>query len=617
MAQQLEQEVKLEVRPGWVVPDLTGVIPGAQAVALPALAMEATYYDTADLRLARQQVTLRLRRETPLGAGQEGAAPELEEWTLKLPSSTDGGVLARQEMTWPAEPTGARSRRRPGPRGSAAGARRQAGQAGQAGLAVPTFPTGEPRGAVPVHSEPAQLVRAVTLGMPLVPVAYLATVRERTSVQTSDGRHLAEVDHDSVAGRCLLTGGATTNGNGAGPGAEPPPVTRFDEVEVELAQGSALEVLDAVADRLRSAGARPSKRVSKLKEVLGDTLKRAGPPLTGLPDRSRPRPTLLADVLQQQADACLNQLLEHDLALRTEDPDLEHVHKARVAVRRFRTVLRSFHRHLHRASVEPPPAVTAWLASLETELRWLASVLGQARDADVRLASVEQRCLALPLADADGSNALIAAARADRELAHCELLHALAEERYVEVVRMLDALSGPGLAGGRQVRSPNRPGVAAGSQVPAQLWDRLTGGAATGTRLMTKREWRALHKAVKRLDSAPSDPALHRVRIKAKRFRYLAEVAGPLCSADAKKAAESSVEVATQLQDILGQLHDDVVTEGWLRHIVDADPGHSTATALAAGQLVAIARQGQEQGRETWGASWQRLNTRKLISWLN
>ena len=110
--QHLEQEVKLEVEPGWALPDLTGLFPGVRAVPLPALSLDAIYYDTAGSHLARRHITLRFRREAEadhVGAAGAGDGPATGIWTIKLPSSTpsDGTVLVRTELTWPAaEATG-------------------------------------------------------------------------------------------------------------------------------------------------------------------------------------------------------------------------------------------------------------------------------------------------------------------------------------------------------------------------------------------------------------------------------------------------------------------------------------------------------------------------------
>lgn len=90
----IEREVKLTLPGRFAVPPLA--LDGAQldAQPLPDLALRATYYDTADLRLARHGVTLRYR------TGDEGGA----RWTLKLPVSVTGSGLERNELDFGGPP---------------------------------------------------------------------------------------------------------------------------------------------------------------------------------------------------------------------------------------------------------------------------------------------------------------------------------------------------------------------------------------------------------------------------------------------------------------------------------------------------------------------------------
>src|SRR2546430_16333816 len=75
----LEEERKCEVDPRFAVPGLSGCLPdGGAIVAAPPAPLRATYYDTADRRLARAGVSLRFRRGDPL------------PWTVKLPTGVVG-----------------------------------------------------------------------------------------------------------------------------------------------------------------------------------------------------------------------------------------------------------------------------------------------------------------------------------------------------------------------------------------------------------------------------------------------------------------------------------------------------------------------------------------------
>ena len=74
-----EVETKLTMPDGVELPAL-GAVKGVASLAVRTFRLRATYYDTADLRLARSQVTLRHRT----GEGRP-------RWTLKLPPSTGPG----------------------------------------------------------------------------------------------------------------------------------------------------------------------------------------------------------------------------------------------------------------------------------------------------------------------------------------------------------------------------------------------------------------------------------------------------------------------------------------------------------------------------------------------
>src|SRR5260370_34820556 len=74
--EHLETELKFEVGLDFVLPDL-GALAGGEAVTAPDVALlGASYFDTADLRLAKARITLRRRT----GGGEAGGP-------LKLPGS--------------------------------------------------------------------------------------------------------------------------------------------------------------------------------------------------------------------------------------------------------------------------------------------------------------------------------------------------------------------------------------------------------------------------------------------------------------------------------------------------------------------------------------------------
>jgi CHAD domain-containing protein len=137
-----ECEAKLSVPEGFVLPPLEG-LPG-RVEARPAPVWETygtTYHDTADLRLASWDCSLRFR--------------EGQGWTVKLPPARDGVMLVRDEHRF----DGASGR--------------------------------PPAAAV-------DLVRAFVRSAPLSPVARLRTERTRVGLVDPEGREVGEVVDDLV-----------------------------------------------------------------------------------------------------------------------------------------------------------------------------------------------------------------------------------------------------------------------------------------------------------------------------------------------------------------------------------------------------------------------------------
>jgi CHAD domain-containing protein len=138
----LEEERKYEVDPGFALPELSGALPaGGRVVPCAPVSLRATYYDTADLRLARAGASLRYRR------GDE------RPWTLKLPTDVPG---IRHEIS------------RAGPPGT-------------------------------VPSELAGAVTPYARGAGLSPATVLRTIRRVYELRGRDGSLLAELDDDTVA----------------------------------------------------------------------------------------------------------------------------------------------------------------------------------------------------------------------------------------------------------------------------------------------------------------------------------------------------------------------------------------------------------------------------------
>lgn len=221
MADHLEIEQKFDVDTDFKRPDFAGLSARLREVAssqAQALAQEvtvaapaehllcATYFDTADGRLAAGKITLRRRT----GGPDEG-------WHLKLPGAPasgaqpPGGVSSRLEVHAPLS-----------------------------------------AGTTQVPERLAARVAEVTGGLPLAPIATLDTERTVLTVTGRDGRVLAEIADDVVTAR-RLTGES-------GP-------LRWREIEVEVPVPVPV-LQQAAADLLLAAGARPAGHGSKLARLL-------------------------------------------------------------------------------------------------------------------------------------------------------------------------------------------------------------------------------------------------------------------------------------------------------------------------------------------------------------
>ena len=210
----VEREVKLEVDDRFIVPSLDA--DGSVVVeVLEPRHLDATYYDTADLRLLAAGITVRRRT----GEGTR--------WTVKLPTAevAAAGGLARREID---------------------------------------VVTDDPE-------PPAEVLDRIGPhlgGGGLVAVARLVSSRARLRLSTADGRPIGELDDDRVAVHDPRPGD---------PGSGD--ATGFREVEVEFGAEADPAAVGLVVDRLVAAGARRASGRSKVEhalDLLGRTAGGAG-----------------------------------------------------------------------------------------------------------------------------------------------------------------------------------------------------------------------------------------------------------------------------------------------------------------------------------------------------
>ncbi len=429
--------------------------------------LQATYYDAADLRLARHGLTLRRRIE-------DGTAL----WQLKIPSGA-----ARIELEVPG----------------------------------------------PTEAIPVELTALLVALLREEPLEKVARLRTRRQVVRRDGAEIVEDAVSVFEGRHV--------------------VRRFREVEVELVDGDERS-LRRLERLLRNAGAERGELIPKLYRAL--ELSFEEPP--SLEPGASPGAALGRGLGEQR-----RRLLDHDPGTRL-GTDPEDLHQMRVATRRARAFLRAA-----KELVDPD-----WADALRTELGWLGSMLGPARDADVLYEYLTDAVAGLG-DEAGAADGLLRALEKERSRARRAAVAALSRKRYLDLLDRLAAAERP----------PLRPGV---DVRLADLW---------------WKEFRRTRKAFAELDKASPDDELHAGRIRVKRARYAAELArhelgGP---------GERFVDAAKKLQDILGDHQDSVIAEEWIVRWGDASPESGAVVA----RLLERERKRRRKARRAWPDAWEKL----------
>lgn len=221
------------------------------------------------------------------------------------------------------------------------------------------------------------------------------------------------------------------------------------------------------------------------------------------------------------------------------------VHRTRVAIRRARTVLRSF----------PELFDAPRAARMDTELAWYAGLLGAVRDPQVQRARLATRCAGL----ADDVLLGPVAARIDEHLLGEELRARAARDEALDSARFR-TLQGEITGWGDDVPFTDAAGRSPQTLVPA-------------VRRRTRKPARRLVELPEAAGDA-RDAALHRARKAAKRARYAAELARPVLG----KKATRWIRRHCRLQDLLGEQRDAVLAAALVRRLgaaVGTRPGEN------------------------------------------
>lgn len=217
----------------------------------------------------------------------------------------------------------------------------------------------------------------------------------------------------------------------------------------------------------------------------------------------------------------VDRLLSAEPKVRADESD--SVHQMRVATRRLRSVLRSYRKVFHRGEID----------AIRDELRWLAGLLGIARDAEVRADRFAALLDEYPDVQRHLGRRLVSAERAAYTDAHRTVLRELDGERYDLLrARVVGLRTDPPLRRKRARRDADRVFTAAVRADLRRLKDRVDA-----------------ERAVEDTDRVE---ALHDIRKAAKRLRYSAEAATDILDGPAEDLARR----AKKVQGVLGDHRD-------------------------------------------------------------
>jgi CHAD domain-containing protein len=256
-----------------------------------------------------------------------------------------------------------------------------------------------------------------------------------------------------------------------------------------------------------------------------------------------------------------------------ETPSADDVHQTRIAMRRLRVALRLFRRMLPREA-----------SDVRSDLRAFARALGAIRDVDVHSDHFRDYAQSIPAENAGELGGYELHLRRERSEAKSRLAALYSGHRFSALLASIEVMleKAPSAGALRRWRS-----------------FKVTDGVDKYLRKSFKRVLRLGHK----VGTAAHAKDLHRLRIRAKRFRYELEFFAAAFPSLKKSASE-----AKALQDLLGE-HQDACSAierlGHYRRELRKQSGEPMPAALA--RLVDVERQKARDVRHSFAAAWTRF----------
>ncbi|TYL84875.1 CYTH and CHAD domain-containing protein [Bradyrhizobium cytisi] len=390
----------------------------------------------------------------------------------------------------------------------------------------------------------------IALVMPLVSDKLRADLERHPveAVFSSDvHRHQRLVDLPSGTIEVAFDQGYLTSGDRSLP---------VSEIELELKSGSPSAIWELALRLAEHGSVKPSIRT---KSARGFDLAADTPPRAPKPPKLRLDPsTSLDEAFSEILRSCLLHLLQ-SLPAAEDGRDPEGMHQLRVALRRLRSAL-----DLMRSVVSLNK-----LDLLRAEAKWLAGSLSGARDWDVfrqdTLRTVADGCPSVAGFDMLGE-------LADERRAACydKARLALADRRCQYFVIRLGAWIE---ARGWRI------------EVAPEGLAQLAEPAINFARNILSAQHAKVLKRGRRFKSLPMEER-HRVRLAAKKLRYIADFLLPLCGQ--RKSARRFARRLADLQQELGVYNDMATTTSLLADVDATSTGGMAAAAIAGWQAHAM-----------------------------
>lgn len=300
----------------------------------------------------------------------------------------------------------------------------------------------------------------------------------------------------------------------------------FGELELELKEGDPADLFGIALTLAEAAPLRLSfktKAERGFEAVIGES-----------PSKVKAEPIALerrmtsAAAFQVIGAACLKHLMANEAIVR-HAPAPDAVHQMRVALRRLRAAITLFKNVVADRQRD----------RIKAELKWMANVLGEARDLDVYIAKVLEPAVARHGEDAQ-FKALLAETGQRRDRAYEAVRETIASPRFVNGVLETAAW----IQVGEWVRDDGKPTRKRRKQRISILAEEEL-----------ERRWKRILKRGKHL--ADLEPGKrHQVRIEIKKLRYATEFFDSLFKGGVKKRKQAALKTLEALQETLGELND-------------------------------------------------------------